>query len=129
MKKILLLLLPMFTILALVFTIRDKEISWVSFLNFIQDLRFDNAVASVNTALADLQSAAKTFGSIANSGGILQVVKSIATGMSKLIVGSFHMVKAVIDLFIDIGNNLFKITDFLFGATIKTVKVNGSHFG
>lgn len=120
MKKIFFLLLPMFVIIAMVFTIRNKNITWVSFLQFIQALRFDNAISSINNAVANMRNSVKAFGSIGNSGGILTMLYNIATGLSKWFMAMFYLTKSAFDVVLDIGNNLFIITDFLFGTEIRS---------
>ena len=43
MKKLFVISLPIFVVIAVVFSIRSKEFTFIGFLQFIRDLRFDNA--------------------------------------------------------------------------------------
>lgn len=119
MKKIFFLLLPMLVIIAMVFTIRSKNITWVSFLQFIKDLRFDNAIASINNCIINIRNSVNAFGKVGESGGILTMLYNIGTGLTKFFTALFYLIKSILDIILDIGNNLFIITDFLFGTEVK----------
>lgn len=116
MKKLALLLIPMLVIIAIVFSIREKEITYLQFLDFIDRLRFSNAIESIKSATKNLSSAAQYFGNISTAKTLLGVMLNLARGIGNALVGGFYLIKSALDVVIDVSNNLFKVTDFLFGT-------------
>ena len=114
MKKLFILLLPVFVTIAIVFSLRSKEFTFVSFLQFISTLRFDNAFETLLKVGESLNEVITRFKSLSNSSNPLDFIKNIFLSIVNLIKGLALLVQSLFYIVADLINNITSIYSYLF---------------
>lgn len=116
MKKIFLLCLPLFVVIALMFFFQNREFSFFSMLEIFSNWTFDNGYAVLLETRDIFEEVSIAFESLSNSDGFFDALSNIGKMISNFFVGIGSLLKCVAFYLADLIVNIGNIVTYLLGV-------------
>ena len=116
MKKIFLLCLPLFIVVALMFYFQEREFSFFSMLEIFSNWSFDNGYNVLLETKNSFNDVSIAFENLANSDGFFDALSNIGKMISNFFVGIGNLLKCVAFYLADLIVNIGNIVTYLLGV-------------
>ena len=116
MKKIFLLCLPLFVVVALMFYFQSREFSFFSMLEIFSNWSFDNGYAVLLETKEAFDNVSNSFENLSNSNSFFSALSNVGKMISNFFVGIGTLLKCVAYYLADLVVNIGNIVSYLLGV-------------
>ena len=116
MKKIFLLCLPLFVVVALMFYFQNRDFSFFSMLEIFSTWSFDNGYNVLLDTRDAFNDVSIAFENLSNSNGFFDALSNIGKMVSNFFVGIGTLLKCVAFYLADLVVNIGNIASYLLGV-------------
>ena len=107
-------MLPIFVVIAIVFTARNKVWDFQSFLSFVSTLRFQSAWDTLNSIYSDMKDIISMWSGFSSRFSLLELVKNIWLSLTGGLKGLGLLVKCLFEVIVDLIGNIVSIYSYFF---------------
>lgn len=114
MKKILLMLMPLFVVIALMFYYQNREFSFNAMLEVFSSWRFDNGWELLQSTADTFGNVSTAFEDLSNSDSFFEALKNIGKMISNFFVGIGSLIACIGFYLYDLVLNMGNVLSWLF---------------
>ena len=114
MKKIFLLMLPLFVCIAVLFTLQTRQFDFIEFVNVVSNWDFADSLDAFVDMRDTFNEVGNIWNSITSGGGVFDTIAHIGELFVTMLVGFGQLLLAIGYLVIDFVDNIIQIVEYLF---------------
>lgn len=115
MKSLFYLLLPMFVLIALLFSFQNRDFNFISMLSVFSNWTFDNGYQMLLNVRDTFVLVSDNFQSISNSSSFFESISALGLTIANFFVGIGQLFGVVAAYFIDLVTNVGNVLGYFFG--------------
>lgn len=114
MKKIFLLILPLFVCIAILFTLQSRQFDFIEFVNVVSEWDFADSLDAFVDMRDTFNEVGNIWNSITSGEGVFDTIAHIGELFVTMLVGFGQLLLAIGYLVIDFVDNIIQIVEYLF---------------